>query len=142
LKKDTSEHFKFMLEDEKTLDSAYSKPLTYLYEPNASIMKAGAFHSVAKQLNVFKLHQHSHLYTSECLVAFPGRGFKIENVIAYNKKELKNLAITKANITTRNFPETVEQIRKKLGIKDGGDVYLFFTTDMDNRRIVIVSSKI
>lgn len=142
LKKDTSEHFKFMLEEEKTLDSAYSKPLTYLYEPNASIMKAGAFHSVTKQLNVFKLHQHSHLYTSECLVEFPGRYFKIENIIPYNKKELKNLAITKANITTRNFPETVEQIRKKLGIKDGGDMYLFFTTDMDNRRIVIVSSKI
>lgn len=141
LKKDRSEHFKFMMKEEKSLESAYSKPLTYLYEPNAAIMKAGAFHTVSKQLNVFKLHQHSHLYTSESLIEFPGRHFKIENVIAYNKKELKNLAITKANITTRNFPDTVDQIRKKLSIKDGGDVYLFFTTDLDNNRIALVCRK-
>jgi hypothetical protein len=142
LKKDTSEHFKFMLEDEKTLESKYSKPLTYLYEPNAAILKSGAFHSVSLQLNVFKLHQHSHLYTSESLIEFPGRCFKIENIIPYNKKEVKKLAIKKANITTRNFPESVEQIRKKLGIKDGGDAYLFFTTDINNNRMVIVCSKV
>lgn len=141
LKKDTFEHFKFLLEDEKTLESANSKPLTYLYEPNAAIMKAGAFHSVSEQLNVFKLHQHSHLYTTESFIAFPGRCFKIENVIAYNKREVKQLAINKANIATRNFPDTVDQIRKKLNIKDGGDVYLFFTTDLDNNRIALVCRK-
>lgn len=142
LKKETSENFNFLLEDEKTIESTYSKPLTYLYEPNAAILKSGAFHSVSEQLFVFKLHQHSHLYTSESLLEFPGRSFKINKVIAYNKKELKQLAITKANITIRNFPESVEQIRKKLGIKDGGDMYLFFTTDFDNNKIVIVCNKI
>src|SRR5690606_3204074 len=103
---------------------------------------SGAFHSVSTSFPVFKLHQHSHLYTSESSIEFPGRCFKIEKVISYNKKELKLLAISKANITTRNFPETVEQIRKKLGIKDGGDVYLFFTTDSDNNKIVIISNKL
>lgn len=142
LKKENSEYYKFLLHDEKALESSYSKPLFYLYEPNAAILKSGAFHSVSQHLSVFKLHQHSHVYTSESLIEFPGRGFKIEKVIPYNKKDIKSLGITKANITTRNFPETVEQIRKKLSIKDGGDVYLFFTTDIDNNKIVIVCKKL
>jgi THUMP domain-like/Conserved hypothetical protein 95 len=142
LKKDNSEYFKFLLEAEKTSEPTYSQPLAYLYEPNAAILKAGAFNAVAEQLAVFKLHKHSHLYTSESPIEFPGRCFKIENIISYNKKELKQLGITKANITTRNFPETVEQIRKKLGIKDGGDVYLFFTTDVDGNKVVLVCNKV
>jgi hypothetical protein len=142
LKHGDNGYFEFQLKDEKTIESKYSQPLSYLYEPNAAILKSGGFHSVSEQLSVFKLHQHSHLYTSESILEFPGRCFKIDKVIAYNKKELKPLAITKANITTRNFPESVEQIRKKLGIKDGGDVYLFFTTDFDKNKIVIVCNKI
>jgi THUMP domain-like len=142
LKHGEDDYFEFQLKDEKSLESQYSQPLTFLYEPNAAILKAGGFHSISEKLSVFKLHKHSHLYTSETLIPFPGRCFKIENIIPYNKKELKQLGITKANITTRNFPETVEQIRKKLGIKDGGDVYLFFTTDVDGNKVVIISSKL
>ncbi|WP_100611703.1 THUMP-like domain-containing protein [Confluentibacter lentus] len=142
LKHGSDDYFEFQLKDEKSLESQYSQPLTYLYEPNTAILKAGAFNTVPEKLSIFKLHKHSHLYTSESLIPFPGRRFKIENIIPYNKKELKQLVITKANITTRNFPETVEQIRKKLGIKDGGDLYLFFTTDTDGNKIVLVCNKI
>jgi 16S rRNA G966 N2-methylase RsmD len=142
IKKETNEVFNFSMNDEKHLDSEYSKPLTYLYEPNSAILKAGAFHSISNQLNVFKLHKHSHLYTSEVLINFPGRHFKIEKTIPYNKKNLKKEAINKANITTRNFLETVQQIRKKFRIKEGGVLYLFFTTDIYNNKIIIVSTKV
>lgn len=141
LKKDKNESFSFILDNEKASESKYSLPLLYLYEPNSAILKAGAFHSVSNKLKVFKLHKHSHLYTSERPVEFPGRLFKIEKVIPFNKKELKKLSISKANITTRNFPETVQNIRKKFHIKDGGNKYLFFTTDSNNNKIVIITSK-
>ncbi|NJX16324.1 class I SAM-dependent methyltransferase [Tamlana crocina] len=142
LKKENNEHFSFIFEDEKGAVSTYSAPLSYLYEPNSAILKSGGFHSIANQLGVFKLHPHSHLYTSEQSVDFPGRFFKIEKCLAYNKKELKKLGISKANITTRNFPETVQQIRKKFKIKDGGGTYLFFTTDTNEQKIILVTSKI
>ncbi|GAA4302172.1 THUMP-like domain-containing protein [Aestuariibaculum suncheonense] len=142
LKKEGKEIFNFSLEKEKTLDSNYSQPLTYLYEPNSAILKAGGFHSISNKINVYKLHKHSHLYTSEAIVNFPGRLFKIDAFVNYNKKELKKLGITKANITTRNFPETVEQLRKKFKIKDGGNCYLFFTTDCNENKIILVASKL
>ncbi|WMI64631.1 class I SAM-dependent methyltransferase [Aestuariibaculum sp. YM273] len=142
LKNDQKEVFNFSFEVEKTLDSNYSVPLSYLYEPNSAVLKAGGFHSISNQLKVDKLHKHSHLYTSDKAIDFPGRGFKIESTIAYNKKELKKLGITKANITTRNFPETVEQLRKKFKIKDGGNIYLFFTTDLNDTKIILVTSKL
>jgi len=141
LKNGEDDYFEFQLKNEKSLESQYSQPLTYLYEPNSAILKAGAFNVISDKLSIFKLHKHSHLYTSESLIPFPGRSFKIENTISYNKKELKQLGIIKANITTRNFPDTVDQIRKKLGIKDGGDVYLFFTTDVDSNKIVVITKK-
>ena len=142
LNKGKEDHFDFLLESEKNAESTYSTPLTYLYEPNAAILKAGGFHSVSKKLNLLKLHKHSHLYTNKELVEnFPGRRFKIERTLPYNKKELKQLGLEKANITTRNFPETVQQIRKKLGIKDGGDSYLFFTTDKNDNKIVTATKK-
>ena len=137
--KNDIQSFSFDYQEEVT--SAYSEPLTYLYEPNAAILKSGGFHQVSEQLNVFKLHQHSHLYTSDNLIDFPGRIFKIENVISYNKKKLKNLLQdNKANITTRNFPKTVDQIRKETKIKDGGDSYLFFTT-LKNKDFIVISCK-
>lgn len=142
LKKDNLEDFNFLLEDEKQLETPYSAPLAYLYEPNSAILKAGGFQSITKTLNVFKLHKHSHLYTSELEVDFPGRRFKIKNIIPYNKKELKKLGVTKANITTRNFPETVQNIRKKFRITDGGTNYLFFTTDLNNNKIIISTLKL
>lgn len=142
IKKDTKDIFKFKLIEEKETEAKFSSPLTYLYEPNASILKAGAFNQISKQLEVNKLHKHSHLYTSKQPIDFPGRSFKIDNILPYNKKALKKLGITKANITTRNFPETVQQLRKKFNIKDGGNMYLFFTTDLNNQKTVIITSKV
>ena len=141
IKSETNEHFEFALENEVTLEADYSEPLTYLYEPNAAVMKSGGFKSISKQFNVNKLHKHSHLYTSDELMDFPGRIFKIETVVPYNKKSFKTHNIQKANITTRNFPETVETIRKKLNIKDGGDEYLFFTTNLHNEKICLICKK-
>lgn len=141
IKSEGSEKFKFNLENEAIAEAIYSEPLTYLYEPNAAVMKSGGFHSIAEQLNLSKLHKHSHIYTSDNLIDFPGRVFKIEKVIPYNKKTLKQLNIQKANVTTRNFPETVESIRKKLNIKDGGDDYLFFTTNLHNEKLYLVCKK-
>ncbi|MDX8553000.1 RsmD family RNA methyltransferase [Tenacibaculum sp. 1B UA] len=121
----------------------YHPPLKYLYEPNAAILKSGGFNEVASQQKVGKLHQHSHLYTSENLIEdFPGRIFKIKNVFAYNKKRIKKqITESKANITTRNFPKTVAQIRKETKFKDGGNTYLFFTTNLNNELIVIDCTK-
>jgi hypothetical protein len=117
-------------------------PLHYLYEPNSAILKSGAFKSVANRFELKKLQEHSHLYTSNTLINFPGRSFKIEKVIPYQKKEIQKLNISKANVSTRNFPETVENIRKKNNIKDGGNVYLFFTKNIENNLIVLVCKKV
>nr|WP_321222796.1 class I SAM-dependent methyltransferase [uncultured Psychroserpens sp.] len=136
------ESFDFKLKDEATCKVNYSKPLTYLYEPNAAILKAGAFGSISEYYKVAKLHKHSHLYTNNDILTFPGRSFKIENIIDYNKKNLKELNISQANITVRNFPDTVNNIRKKHRIKDGGNIYIFFTTNLLNAKIVIVCTKI
>ena len=142
IKKDKKHNFVFFLNEEANATVNYSKPLTYLYEPNSAVLKSGAFNSIAEQLNVFKLHKHSHLYTNEQLIDFPGRRFKIETIAPYNKKRFKQqFKLDKANFTTRNFPETVAQLRQKLKVKDGGTDYLFFTTDEDNNKIVIHCSK-
>ncbi|SEH72404.1 RNA cap guanine-N2 methyltransferase [Paenimyroides aquimaris] len=124
------------------VDSQLSLPLNYLYEPFSSYLKLGVYNSIATKFNVSKLHKHSHLYTSNKLIDFPGRSFKIEQIIPYNKKDIKFLENTKCNITTRNFPLKVEEIRKKHKIKDGGDLYVFFTTDLNNDKIVVVCKKI
>jgi len=141
IKKEKADVFSFILDEEKTTEPNYSLPLTYLYEPNSAILKSGAFDSISNQLQVSKLHKHSHLYTNDTLTDFPGRTFKIENIIPYNKKEIKKLGLKKANITTRNFPETVQNIRKKFNIKDGGDLYVFFTTDLENNKVVLITRK-
>lgn len=136
--KDKQQVFNFQLKTE--VFSEYSEPLTFIYEPNTAILKSGGFHQITKQKPVKKLHQHSHLYTSENLIDFPGRRFKIEQILPYDKKELRK--IKKANITTRNFPDSVDIIRKKTKIKDGGTTYLFFTTNNKNKLIVIYCSPI
>ena len=121
----------------------YSSPKTYLYEPNAAILKAGLFNEVSHKLNVFKLHPNSHLYTSNDMINFPGRRFKIISCLKYNPKEIKQkFPIKKANITTRNFHETVAEIRKRTKIKEGGSDYLFFTTDPENQALVIHCVKV
>jgi 16S rRNA G966 N2-methylase RsmD len=139
--KENPQKFEFNIEEKVT--SEYLEPLTYLYEPNAAILKSGGFHQISKKLGVFKLHQHSHLYTSEKLIDFPGRVFKIENIISYDKKKLlKLLPNKKANITTRNFPKTVAQIRKETKIKDGGNLFIFFTTNLNNKPKLIICKKV
>ncbi|WP_298533772.1 class I SAM-dependent methyltransferase [uncultured Algibacter sp.] len=141
IKKDKVETFSTSLVKSSNLysDCNYQLPLDFLYEPNAAILKSGAFSDVALQLKLNKLHKHTHLYTNNKLVEFPGRRFKIEKIINYNKKTVRALNIKKANITIRNFPERVEDIRKKFKIKDGGTDYLFFTTNMNNEKIVILA---
>lgn len=142
IKKEINEVFSFKLEEEKQSKALYKIPQNYIYEPNSSILKSGAFNEISKQLGLFKLHKHSHLYTSDSHIDFPGRCFKIENSIPYNKKAFKKLAIKKANITTRNFPETVQQIRNKFNIKDGGNDYLFFTTGLNDQKIILITRKV
>ena len=124
-------------------NSTYSLPKTYLYEPNSAILKTGLFNEVSHQLSIGKIHNNSHLYTSNKLILFPGRKFEIKYISSYDKKSLKKLIPNKkANVTVRNFPETVAQIRKKTGIKEGGNIYLFFTTDINNKHIVLVCKKV
>ncbi|MFT5964329.1 MAG: hypothetical protein ACI9L6_001064 [Flavobacterium sp.] len=139
--KEKTESFNLIL-DEEVKTPAYGLPLKYLYEPNNAIMKSGGFDEVGIFYNLDKLHKHSHLYTSKKLIPFPGRVFQIENSIPYSKIEMKTfLENKKANITTRNFPDTVENIRKKWKIKEGGNVYCFFTTDINNDKIVLICTK-
>lgn len=139
--KETTETFEFVLGEISF--PIYDFPQKYLYEPNSAIMKSGGFDEVSAVFQINKLHKHSHLYSSENLIDFPGRRFEIQKVIPYNKNEMKNeLANQQANITTRNFPETVENIRKKWKIKNGGNLYCFFTTDVKDNKIVLICSKI
>ena len=121
----------------------YGLPQKYLYEPNSAIMKSGGFDEVGTFYHLNKLHKHSHLYTNSTLVDFPGRVFEIENTIPYHKNEMKaHLENQQLNITTRNFPDTVESIRKKWKIKEGGNRYCFFTTDENDHKIVLICKKI
>ncbi|WP_310991936.1 THUMP-like domain-containing protein [Aequorivita marina] len=127
----------------ETAETTYSAPQKYLYEPNAAILKSGAFHLLSNQLKLNKLHKNTHLYTSETLINFPGRRFRIEDVVPYTKSEMRAaLTFKKANITTRNFPETVAKLRKKWKIADGGAVYLFFITNLEGKKEMLVCSKV
>lgn len=137
--------YTFYKEDEDTISLNYTTKIAqYLYEPNASILKAGAYKSIAKAYSLDKLHPSSHLYTSEILYEdFPGRKFVVDNICSLNKKDMKEYLsdIKQANITTRNFPLSVQEIRKKTGLKDGGDIYIFATTLVDDRKILLICHK-
>lgn len=141
LSKETKTGFEYTWD--AAYDAAYSRPMDYLYEPNAAIMKSGGFDAVSSIFGVGKLHRHSHLYTSgKPIDNFPGRIFSIVERMPYNKAEMKKIAGTKANVTVRNFPESVESLRKKWKLADGGDRFYFFTTDVDNEKIVLLCAKI
>ena len=118
-------------------------PGSYLYEPNAAIMKAGCHGALSARLGVEKLHPNSQLYTSDTLVSdFPGRVFRIERVCGFSKNELKSVqALGKANVAVRNFPETVQQLRKRLKLADGGEDYIFATTLNDGSKVLVLCSK-
>lgn len=140
--KEKTAFFEFVL-DENSKIPTYSLPLDYLYEPNSAVMKSGGFDQVGNFYKLNKLHKHSHLYTNSEVISFPGRIFKIKNTIPYHKTEMKTFLEGKqTNITTRNFPDTVESIRKKWKIKEGGNQYCFFTTDKNDNKIVLICRKI
>ena len=136
------QQFEFTYENERSTINNYTTAKGYLYDPDVSITKAGAFKTVGRKYKLGKIHQHTHLYSSEKLnTEFPGRIFEIKEVLPYAQLKKSN-PWSKANIAVKNFPESVEVIRKKHKIKDGGDCYLFFTTDLNNQLIVIQGKRI
>lgn len=141
LGKEVKQQTVFTRQQEQESICEYTSALgNYLYEPNASLLKAGAFRSLAAQYSIKKLHPNSHLYTSETLIAdFPGRKFQITASSTLNKKELKLLlgAERKANLTVRNFPASVAELRKRLKLAEGGSTYLFATTLSDDKKVLI-----
>lgn len=118
--------------------------MLYLYEPNASLMKAGCFSVLSERYGARMLSKNSHLFVSrEPIAVFPGRSFRIIVVSSFNKKELKRhlSGITKANIATRNFPLSVAELRKRLKLKDGGETYIFATTLSDESHVLVITEK-
>ena len=118
--------------------------MQYLYEPNASLMKAGCFGVLSDRYDARMLSKNSHLFVSQAPIeAFPGRSFRIIAISSFNKKELKcHLSgITKANIATRNFPLSVAELRKRLKLKDGGETYIFATTLSDESHVLMITEK-
>lgn len=140
------QHFAFTRGQEQRSQCTYTDSLgDYLYEPNASLLKAGAFRSIAAAYSVRKLHPNSHLYTSDTFIGnFPGRIFRIVNQCSFNRKEAKeSLAdLKKANVTVRNFSATVAELRKRLHLTEGGDTYLFASTLNDGRKVIIRCEKV
>lgn len=137
--------------DESDMESSQVKiapstleEMQYLYEPNASLMKAGCFGVLSGRYDARMLSKNSHLFVSrEPIAAFPGRSFRIIAVSSFNKKELKRhlSGITKANIATRNFPLSVAELRKRLKLKDGGETYIFATTLSDESHVLMITEK-
>lgn len=118
--------------------------MQYLYEPNASLMKAGCFSVLSERYGARMLSKNSHLFVSQASIeAFPGRSFRIIAISSFNKKELKRhlSGITKANIATRNFPLSVAELRKRLKLKDGGETYIFATTLSDESHVLVITEK-
>lgn len=135
------ESFVFTLEEEQRAMSDFAQRIGhFLYEPNASLMKAGAFKTVGRRMRMQKLHASSHLYTSdEWESSFPGRQFVVEEIIPFAGKTVKTIsrALPRANLTVRNFPLSVEVLRKRLKIREGGEVYLFATTLFSGEKVLI-----
>ena len=118
--------------------------MQYLYEPNASLMKAGCFGVLSERYDARMLSKNSHLFVSQAPIeAFPGRSFRIIAISSFNKKELKRYlsGIAKANIATRNFPLSVAELRKRLKLKDGGETYIFATTLSDESHVLVITEK-
>ncbi len=139
----TVQEFTFNWQEEQTALAPLSPPLRYLYEPDAALLKAGAFRSFAQRFGLYKLHNNTHIYTSDALVELPGRRFELEQVCKYDRKAvLAAVPDGRANLATRNFPDTVEAARRKLALADGGDRYLFAVTSLENKKEILVSHKV
>lgn len=137
--------FLFTMEEERNAGLILAERVgAYLYEPNVSVLKAGAFKQIAVRMGVKKLQVSSHLYTSDQLVSgFPGRRFRVDEILPFTGKLCKGLSKTlpQANITVRNFPLSVEELRKRTKIADGGPVFLFATTLSDGEKVLVRCSK-
>ncbi|RSK46085.1 THUMP-like domain-containing protein [Hymenobacter perfusus] len=123
----------------------YAEPQQYLYEPNVAVLKAGAFKSIGTAFELLKLHQHSHLYTSDTLRPdFPGRTFRIRAVEKYDGAALRaHLGPeVRAHVTTRNFPDSVAEFRHRTGIREGGELYIFATTNLEGKLMALVCDKL
>jgi 16S rRNA G966 N2-methylase RsmD len=135
--------FNFLQKEETDLAEKIGPVQKYLYEPNAGIMKAGAFKILTKKFNCYHLHPNTHLYTADNQIDnFPGRCFKIVNTLKASKEAIKKASLNKANLSIRNFPGNVDDLKKKLGIKDGGSDYLFACTNNLNEKIILHTTKI
>lgn len=140
LLKDGSEQiFEFTFGMEQGAEVRFSPPQKYLYEPNPAVLKAGAFRSFAQHYGLSKLHPNTHLYTSEERVpGVPARVFSIETVCRYDRKSVAAAVPGgRANVAVRNFPDSAEQVRQRLGLRDGGEVYLFAATDVEGKKVVV-----
>jgi len=146
LTSESTESFSFTLADERDTATGMAAGIgRFLYEPNASLLKAGAFKCVADRMGVAKLQVSSHLYTSDNLVElFPGRKFAVQEVYPFTGKLAKELhkSVPKANITVRNFPLSVQELRKRTKIAEGGDVYIFATTNANGDKLLVRCSKL
>jgi hypothetical protein len=133
---DAKQVLSFTCEEEKKEESDFSEPQTYLYEPNASILKAGAFKLIGKKYGVQKLHVNTHFYTSDDLhLSFPGRVFKIDQLDV----KAKNFADTRANVITRNYPLKAEELKKKLKLLDGGEKYVIGFSSAKKKYVVLAT---
>lgn len=139
------QRFTFTREEEALAACTYTDSAgQFLYEPNASLLKAGAYKSLAQAYSLAKLHPNSHLYTSDTLRNdFPGRIFRVNHQYGFGKKEMKEMTteVKKANITVRNFPASTNELRRRLKLAEGGDVYLFATTLGNEKKILIQCEK-
>ena len=117
---------------------------TFLFEPNASVMKAGCFDEIARAYGVSAISRNSHLFLSDREIdGFPGRSFAIDAVTTMNKRQLRQTlsGMKQANIAVRNFPLSVAELRKRLKLSDGGDTYIFATTTSDGDHILMLTHK-
>ena len=140
------EEFAFNLEEENSCKSIFADASLgrYLYEPNSSIYKSGAFKIAGERYKLRKLDTNTHLYTSHSLENnFPGRVFKIKEVVNYNKDAIRNLRkiYPKANIATRNFPLKAEDLRKKLSLLEGGNLTIFGCTLISGSKVLVICSR-
>lgn len=139
INRDVTETFDFRLSEEKVTDAPYGPVLRFLYEPNPSLMKAGAFRSIARAFNISKIHPNSHLYSSDTLLKnFPGRVFEVLSRVPRNGRGLEGfLPEMKANVVVRNYPLSAEQLKKKLRLSDGGSDYVIGTTSQTEGKLVL-----
>ncbi len=140
----TTVSLNFYWHEEPAATVRLGDPQTYIYEPNAAVLKAGAFRLAGARFGLKKLAPHSHLYTSDDLQRdFPGRIFSVLQVIKPDAKTLRSLIPDlKANLTVRNFPQTVAELRKKLSLRDGGDIYILATTLLNGDKRLLITKKV